>query len=75
MLANTPSRQVGAPLRTARHHAKLTQVQLAAAAGCSLGYVKQLERGLSPTNSRKLSDIWRALDALDDPRPREGGDA
>lgn len=68
MLTGTLAQQVGAPLRAARHRAKLTQQQLAAAAGCSLGYVKQLERGLSPTNSRKLADIWCVLDALGDRR-------
>jgi transcriptional regulator with XRE-family HTH domain len=42
----------------------VTQERLAALAGCSLAYVRQLERGLSPVTSQKLGDIWRVLYAL-----------
>jgi hypothetical protein len=44
----------------------LTQERLAQLADCSLAYVRQLERGLSPVTSQKLADIWRVLHALGD---------
>jgi transcriptional regulator with XRE-family HTH domain len=55
---------VGPPLREARLQAQLTQERLAALAGCSLAYVRQLETGLSPASSQKLADIWRVLNVL-----------
>jgi transcriptional regulator with XRE-family HTH domain len=64
MTVTITSWPVGEVLREARHRAGLTREKLATLAGCSYGWIAQLEAGAQPVNSTKLEGIWRVLDAL-----------
>jgi transcriptional regulator with XRE-family HTH domain len=55
-------RQLGAALRAHRVRQRRTLRQVAAAAGVSLGYLSEVERGVKEASSELLSAICRALD-------------
>lgn len=59
-------------IREQRLATGLTQTELAARAGCSVAYVRQLEAGCLPRHSRVLPDV---MAALDDERAAVQGDA
>jgi len=56
-------RQVGAVLRRRREAQRRTLRDVAAAAGVSLGYLSEVERGVKEPSSELLAAICRALDA------------
>ena len=72
MTVTMPSWPVGAELRDARQRAGLTREKLATLAGCSYGWIAQLEAGVRPVNSTKLEGIWRVLNRLGG-RSADGG--
>ena len=56
-------RQMGAALRRRREEQGRTLRDVSAAAGVSLGYLSEVERGVKEASSELLSAICRALDA------------
>src|SRR5688572_2621151 len=56
-------RHIGAALRRRREAQARTLRDVAAAAGVSLGYLSEVERGVKEPSSELLSAICRALDA------------
>lgn len=74
-MATVTSHRVGSELRTARERAGLSRQQLATLSHCSIGWLQQLEGGMSPAASPALRRIWRVLDAIGDAGSARGGEA